>query len=155
MVEAVEFAPRPRILVVDDEPDIVQGLATFLQGAVGAEVVTAGSGPEGIAALKAAPADLVISDYKMPGMDGFQFLNEAKRLRPAAARIMMTAYADLDLALQALNQARILHFFTKPFDPDQVAEVVRAIVHAQAAERQLGEALKRSVEQMKHQRRDR
>lgn len=151
----MDFAARPRILVVDDEPDIVQGLAAFLQRAVGADVVTAGSGAEAVARLQEAAVDLVISDYKMPGMDGLQFLSEAKRLRPDAARIMMTAYADLDLALQALNEARILHFFTKPFDPDQVAEVVAAIIRAQVARRQLDEALRRSVEHMKRRRRER
>jgi len=151
----VDFAARPRVLVVDDEPDIVQGLVSFLQTSVGADVVSARSGPDGLKALRAAPVDLVISDYKMPGMDGMQFLSEAKKVQPDAARIMMTAYADLDLALQALNEARILHFFTKPFDPDQVSEVVAAIVRAQAARRQLDEALRRSVEQMKRQRRER
>jgi adenylate cyclase len=139
---------RARILVVDDEPDIVQGLSTFLQSKLGAIIVTAANAAEGLKRLGESPVDLVISDYKMPGMNGLDFLAKAQELRPDSVRVMMTAYADLDLAIKAINEARILHFFTKPIDPDHLVLVLEAVLRAQVAMRKRDEALRRSLELM-------
>lgn len=142
-----------RILVVDDEPDILDGLKSFLQSRLDVEVLTAGSGANALEELRRTTVDLVMSDYKMPNMDGLVFLAQAHKLRPDAVRIMMTAYADLDLAIKAVNEASILHFFTKPIEPDHLVEVIGAVLRAQVATRQRDEALKRSLEMMRRRKR--
>lgn len=143
---------KPSILVVDDEPDIRASLRHFLESRLKARVEVASSGKEGLEHLRKGGFDLVLSDYKMPGMDGLAFLAKAHEVAPQAVRIMVTAYADLDLAISAINQARILHFFTKPIDPDHLVEVLGIVLRAQVATRQRDEALQRSLEMMRKQR---
>jgi DNA-binding NtrC family response regulator len=148
----VDGETRPRILVVDDEPDILTVLKGFLESRLQARVETAGSGMEALQLLRQAPFDLVLSDYKMPGMDGLAFLSKANEVAPDAVRIMITAYADVDLAIGAINQARILHFFTKPIDPDHFIDVLAAVLRAQQATRQRDDALHRSLDMMRKRR---
>ena len=145
---------RPRILVVDDEPDIRASLRHFLASRLKADVEVAASAKEGLELLRAggAPFDLVLSDFKMPGMDGLEFLAKAHDIAPQAVRIMVTAFADLDLAISAINEARILHFFTKPIDPDHLVEVLGTVLRAQVATRQRDQALQRSLDLMRKRR---
>lgn len=115
------------ILLVDDEPDILDSLQTILERHLpGVKVRTALSGPQALDLLKAEPADLIVTDYKMPSMNGLDFLEEASRVAPGVPRILVTAFPDLDIALRAINQAGVEHFITKPFRPEEVVEQVRA-----------------------------
>jgi DNA-binding NtrC family response regulator len=149
MVAAMDGTAKARLLVVDDEPDIRTGLRTLLEKELHLEVVDAPSGPAALEAMARGRFNAILSDYKMPFMDGLQFLAKAQALAPATPRIMMTAYPDLELALQALNDARILHFFTKPLDPDHLIDVLRKVLEAERAVRQRDEALQRSLEAMR------
>jgi len=117
---------RARILVVDDEPDILTALRVYLQGALGADVVAVESGAAGLAELrKGPPVDVIVSDFRMPAMDGLQFLSKARALAPDVPRIMLTAFPDMQLAIKALNDAAILQFLTKPVDPDRLLDIVQ------------------------------
>ncbi|MCA1811798.1 MAG: response regulator, partial [Halobacteriales archaeon] len=80
------------MLAVDDEPDILEGFAMLLEENLRVHVVTATSGAEGLKILEHTPVDLVISDYRMPGMDGCAFLERAHRLAPGVPLVMVTAY---------------------------------------------------------------
>jgi DNA-binding NtrC family response regulator len=115
-------------LVVDDEPDILAALRTFLEGSLDVEVVSAASGDEGLAALRAGGVDLVISDYRMPVMDGLVFLSRAEELCPKVPRVLITAYPDMQLAINALNQAHIARFLVKPVEPDQLQGVIEGLL---------------------------
>src|SRR5689334_6681770 len=106
---------HPRILVVDDEPDVREAMASLLETFVdGVHVRQAGSGADGLRALRNEAADLIVTDFKMPGMNGAQFLSEAERIVPGTPHILVTAF-DRE-AIQSMGPGagdRIVH---KPFE---------------------------------------
>jgi len=122
---------RPKvgaILVVDDEPDIVASLKDVLEAHLGeVKVLTAASGKAGLAMLKNETAvDLIISDFRMPGMDGLEFLTKCREAAPGVPRILITAYPELDAAVRAINEAQIQNFLTKPIMPEALMQAVNA-----------------------------
>lgn len=115
------------ILLVDDELDILESLKTVLEQYLpDVKVLAADSAPAALGLLKETKPDLIITDYKMPAMNGLDFLQEAGRLSPGTPRILITAFPDLEVALRAINQAGVEHFITKPFRAEEVVEQVRA-----------------------------
>lgn len=122
-----------RVLVVDDEPDLVAALRDWLEAALPVTVEAAFGAVEGLQCMRRRPVDLVIADYRMPGMDGLHFLRRALELRPGVARILMTAYPDLQTVMDAVNQAKASRFLRKPLDPDRLVATVRDVL-AEAAE---------------------
>ena len=142
-------SPRPdTILLVDDEPDILESLGDLFSAALpDARVVTAASGDAAIAILGKQQVDLIVSDFKMPGMNGLQFLEKARALAPQVPRIMMTAFPDLEIAIAAINEARIETFFTKPLDPDRVLGVVGTVLQGRRSKGQRDQALARALDE--------
>ena len=117
------------VLLVDDEDDVLESLKDLFETVLeGVKVLTADSGPAGLEILDSHPIDLIVTDYKMPGMNGLEFLEKAKGLAPGVPRILMTAFPDLGIAIRAINEAGIENFITKPFEPGQVIDVARAIL---------------------------
>lgn len=136
--------PVPRsgknVLLVDDERDILDSLQDLLESSLpDLHCKLASSGAEALAILKAPDAgiDLILSDYKMPGMNGLQFLEQARAVAPQTPRLLMTAFPDLEVAIEAINEARVEVFLTKPLDPDKVIDVVRDALQAKAVGRWL------------------
>jgi putative two-component system response regulator len=117
-----------RCLVVDDEPRLRRALARLMQSD-GFECHEAGSGLEALELLEHEPVDLVLSDMRMPGMDGATLLREVATRHPDVAMVMLTAVAEVDVAVSCLS-AGAMDYITKPF----VFEEVRARV-AQALEK--------------------
>lgn len=104
---------RPQILCVDDEPMVLEGLALTLGR--GFDVLTATSGAAALALLEANRAcPVVISDMRMPKMDGATFLGYARELAPDSVRMLLTGQADINAAIAAINEGRIFRFLTKP-----------------------------------------
>src|SRR5688572_16120721 len=119
--------PVGAILVVDDEPDIVGSLKDVLEAHLGSvKVYTASNGKEALPLVKKGGIDLIISDYRMPGMDGLEFLTKCREAAPMVPRILITAYPELDAAVRAINEAQIQNFLTKPIMPDALMQAVNA-----------------------------
>ncbi|MCA1819935.1 MAG: response regulator [Thermoplasmatota archaeon] len=119
------------VLIVDDEPDILESLCDLFEAALeGVACRTASSGQAALDILQKGDVDLILSDYKMPGMNGLQFLEKARQVAPDVPRMIMTAFPDLDVAIEAINEARIETFFTKPLDPDKVVKGVASALEA-------------------------
>ncbi len=116
---------RPKVLCVDDEPNVLAALSLHLRRKY--EVRTASSGAAGLALLLAEPdVAVIVSDMRMPAMDGVAFLAEARRAVPLAARLLLTGHADLDSAIGAINEGRIFRFLTKPCVPTVLLNAVDA-----------------------------
>jgi response regulator RpfG family c-di-GMP phosphodiesterase len=117
---------RPQILCVDDEPRVVEGVALHLRKDY--QVHTALSGEEGLAKLKQLGGNVcvVVSDMRMPGMDGATFLKRVMRANPDTSRILLTGEPGRDAAVAAVNDGQILRFLTKPCPPDQLRAAIDA-----------------------------
>jgi response regulator RpfG family c-di-GMP phosphodiesterase len=114
---------RPRVLCVDDEARVVEGLVLHLRKDY--EVHTALSGDEAVKALKQmGGAAVVISDMRMPGMDGAALLHHVMTFYPATTRILLTGEPGRDAAMNAINKAHIFRFLAKPCPPEQLKTAV-------------------------------
>src|SRR5689334_9386183 len=118
-------AKRPQVLCVDDEARVLEGLNLHLRKDY--EVHTALSGEAGLSKLKElGGVAVVVSDMRMPGMDGATFLKRVMRDYPDATRMLLTGEPGRDAAVQAVNEAQIYRFLTKPCPPDQLKVAVDA-----------------------------
>jgi putative two-component system response regulator len=115
------------ILFVDDEQYILKSLERIFKGS-GHSIHTASNGPAALAILERENIDLIITDYRMPGMDGIELLKIAKSIRPSAARIMLTGFSDLDVTISAINEGEIHKYITKPWENDALLALVNGIL---------------------------
>ena len=113
-----------RILLVDDEPHILMAYEIRLRDRF--EICTAPGGSEALAAMEGDRFAVVCSDMRMPGMDGIVLLAEIRRRWPDTVRMMLTGNADLQTAIDAVNQGHILRFLTKPCDHEVLASAFEA-----------------------------
>ncbi len=117
---------NPALLVVDDDAEVLRAIARDLRRQYGEayRVLRAASGEEALEAAgqlheKGETVALLLSDQRMPGMGGVDFLEKAAALFPDAKRVLLTAYADTDAAIRAINRARIDYYLMKPWDPPE------------------------------------
>ena len=123
---STDAAARPRCLIVDDEPRLRQVLARLMRGD-GFDCAEAGSGVEALEALERTPVPLLLTDLRMPRMDGLELLRHVRDRYPDTAVVMITAVADVDSAVQALSLGAT-DYLTKPFHLDEVrARVAQAL----------------------------
>src|SRR5271163_2438055 len=116
--------PKPILLSVDDDSDVLRAIERDLRSQYGAEYRVIGSdSPEGALDLlkqlkiRNDSVALLLADQRMPRMDGVEFLQQAMAIFPSAKRALLTAYADTNAAISAINHASIHYFFLKPWDP--------------------------------------
>jgi thioredoxin reductase (NADPH) len=117
---------RPAIVAVDDEPAVLAAVARDLRRQFGERyrIVRATSGAEALTALKelvtrGEQVALLVADQRMPGMAGTEYLVEARKLVPDAKRVLLTAYADTEAAIQAINEVDLDYYLLKPWDPPE------------------------------------
>lgn len=122
--EAASAAPPPTILCVDDEPSILSALRRLFR-AKGFQVRVAEGGQAGLAVLEAEPIDLVISDMRMPEMDGVMFLEQVRQRWPDCMRLLLTGYADITSIMGAINRGEIFRYIAKPWDDNDIMLIVR------------------------------
>src|SRR5438093_1516987 len=117
---------RPAIVAVDDEPAVLAAVARDLRRGFGERyrVVRAGSGPEALDLLRELrtrgdQVALLVADQRMPGMAGTDYLVEARKIVPDAKRVLLTAYADTEAAIAAINEVALDYYLLKPWDPPE------------------------------------
>lgn len=116
---------KPRILCIDDEPKVLEGLALHLGRRF--DVVSAQGGAQALEAIQAEGVfAVVISDMRMPGMNGAQVLAKIRELRPDSVRMLLTGQADLESAISAVNEGQLFRFLTKPCPPPLLLAAVEA-----------------------------
>ena len=115
---------KPVILTVDDEPEVVNAVERDLRKRFAADyrIVKATSGAQALEAVRQlkqrnAPVALFLVDARMPQMSGTEFLIQARRIYPDARKVLLTAYADTDVAIAGINQVQLDHYLMKPWDP--------------------------------------
>ena len=118
----------PTLLLVDDEMHILSAMKRLLRRE-GYEILTANSGEEGLAVLRERSVDVIVSDQRMPGMTGIEFLREAKVLRPDTIRLVLSGYTDIDSITGAINEGAIFRFLTKPWDDEQLKAQIADAFH--------------------------
>src|SRR5437763_12655078 len=118
--------PSPILLTVDDDPEVSRSLARDLRQQYGEDyrIRRAESGSAALDALKELKlrdenVGLLLADHRMPEMTGVEFLEQARELYPKARRVLLTAYADTDAAIGAINRADVDYYLLKPWDPPQ------------------------------------
>lgn len=125
-----------RILIVDPEEVVRRALCSVLrQDAY--EIIEAANGAKALAMLQGRPVDLIITAYRMSGMDGVEFLRRVRdELKSDALRIILTAHADLDVAVDAINAGVVYRFLIKPWDDFDLRVMVKLALRRLAALRE-------------------
>ena len=123
----METKPRCRVVCVDDEPQVLSGLSLHLRRRY--DVETATNGAAALELLSRKPqAAVLISDMRMPGMNGAELLSKASSAFPHTTRILLTGHAEVDSAIAAVNKGAVFRFLVKPCPPPELLEAVEAAV---------------------------
>jgi signal transduction histidine kinase len=122
----------PRVLCVDDEPNLLAGLSNTLRKRF--DVTTAGSGTEGLERVaNSGPFDVILCDYRMPAMDGAEFLRRLREIAPDTVPLLLTGHATLEGAITAVNEGRVFRILLKPCPPEILLEAIeQAVAHGRA-----------------------
>jgi len=118
---AIDF--KPVLLCVDDEPNILRSLNRVLHSDY--RIFTAGGGDEGLALLENEQIHIVISDMRMPHMDGAQFLETVQQRWPTTIRILLTGYSDMNSTINAINKGSIYRYISKPWEDNDLRMTIR------------------------------
>ncbi|MEW6439577.1 MAG: ATP-binding protein [bacterium] len=119
------------VLYIDDEPGNLEAFQDEFEEFF--TILTASSGPEGLKIVQQRPVQLVLADQRMPKMSGVQVLEEIRRLDPRILRILVTAYADIEVVIDAINKGQVYRYFRKPWEHEDIRTgIMRGLDHYQA-----------------------
>jgi response regulator RpfG family c-di-GMP phosphodiesterase len=130
-----EAIAAPTLLFVDDEPGILSALRRLFRPH-GYQIFIAEGGAAGLEILAREHIDLVISDMRMPEMDGATFLKEVRARWPNVMRILLTGYADITSTVAAINQGEIYRYVSKPWDDNEIVAIVAEAIEHQTLKRE-------------------
>lgn len=142
--EAPPVQEQATLLFVDDEPNILAALRRLFRP-LGYRIFTAEGGAQGLGIFDSESIDLVISDMRMPAMDGAQFLEQVRLKSPDTVRILLTGYADIASTIDAINKGQIYRYIAKPWEDNDICLTVRYALEQKllAREKERLEALTR------------
>jgi diguanylate cyclase (GGDEF)-like protein len=126
--------PRPILLLVDDEPNVLAALQRAM-AALPIEIHRCGNGGDAIGFLRDADPHLIISDYRMPDMNGVSLFERVRALRPLAHRVLLTGFADLQTVMDSVNKGSVHRLLTKPWDNEELLRAARAEIMGSILER--------------------
>jgi DNA-binding NarL/FixJ family response regulator len=112
-------------MIVDDEAMVATALRTFLELETDYAVLDYTSPVSALEGLARRRVDVVVADFMMPDLNGIDFLKEVRRLKPQAARVLLTGYADVENAIRAINEAGLYYYLEKPWDNEHLKLVIR------------------------------
>jgi putative nucleotidyltransferase with HDIG domain len=119
---------RTRVLLVDDEENILKSLKRLLMDEE-LDLLTSTSGEQGLAVLRENPdIGLIVSDQRMPGLTGAEFLQKSREIAPDALRIMLTGYADINATIDAINKGGAYRYISKPWNDEELIQIIRDAV---------------------------
>lgn len=139
---------RPRVLIVDDDAAIGHVLEDVLQPSYEAHAVTSGRAALNILERQDNDIAIVLADQHMPDMTGLELLGEVRRIKPTAVGVLITAHADLQDAMQAINSVRVLGFIAKPWDEDELLGVMHRALDAHVTLQNLSRPREHELKQM-------
>ncbi|MGH8352719.1 MAG: HD domain-containing phosphohydrolase [Pseudomonas sp.] len=137
------------LLLVDDEENILKSLRRVLRGEP-YSLLTADGGEQALQVLQEQRVDLVISDARMPGMDGASLLAEVQKRWPGCLRILLTGYSDITMTTKAINQGQIYRYISKPWDDNELRVIIRQALALQHSERERERLERLTQEQNRH-----
>ena len=150
MNETVDY--RAKVLFVDDEENILKSLKRLLMDEE-IDIYTANSGELGLELLRNTPGvDLIVSDQRMPGLTGSEFLRQSRDIVPDALRIMLTGYADINATIDAINKGGAFRYINKPWDDEEMIRTIRDSVrqcHLLAENRRLSALVEKQNDELK------
>lgn len=123
--EDAEMETTATLLVVDDEENILSSLVRLFSDEDGFDVIAKSSATDALAVLEDRPVDIIISDMRMPIMDGATFLAQAAQRWPDTARMLLTGFSDMESTVRAINEGHISHYISKPWDDDDLVDKVK------------------------------
>ena len=125
LISATSLHNEHTILIVDDEINNLQLLKRTFRGKY--NILTASNGLEGLEVLKRNINDvsLIVSDHKMPIMEGTKFLEEANHIAPDVIKVLLTGFSDIEIITDAVNKCNLFQYILKPFDPEELQEIVK------------------------------
>ncbi len=136
-----EAGERGRVVIVDDEEMVLVALSSFLALETSYEVSTYTRAGIALDDLAVQDADVIISDFLMPEMDGLQFLRRARDLRPEVPRIILTGYADKENAIKAINEVGLYQYIEKPWNNDDLLLVIKNAIEKRSLVRKLSQKI--------------
>ena len=134
------------VLLLDDDPDFIQSISSLLEMETDYNLLTFTSASEAAEAIETHQVDLAIVDYLMPGaIDGIEFLVKLREKQPYSIRMILTAYADKENAIKAINDVGLYQYLEKPFDNGKLLQVICKGLEKRAILKQLTDKFGESI----------
>jgi len=127
----LEHNGKETVIIVDDEEMVLKSLGAFLSLETEYNVQTFVSAHDALKFIESNGANVVISDYLMPEMDGMRFLKQVKELKPEIPRIILTGYADKENAIKGINEVGLYQYLEKPWDNSDLLILLRNALERQ------------------------